>query len=185
VINTDDRPQVVHSAPWDTYAPQTTPRQRLLGLVQALQPQAAGLLTDPASPNAQRLQAYWSARQRYLELGMQVQVDSDLALNRLQEPLLALLDLSADFKPARDALTALAAGLAASAPSASHRHSAMAAANRHANPLLAGSRRVGKSLAEGRAWRFMAKGVGGDVHGLTARPQSGLSPQTSANCLSA
>ena len=112
VINTDDRPQVVHSAPWDTYAPQTTPRQRLLGLVRALQPQAADLLTDPASPNAQRLQAYWSARQRYLELGMQVQVDSDLALNRLQEPLLALLDLSADFKPARDALTALAAGLA-------------------------------------------------------------------------
>ena len=110
VINTDDRPQVVHAAPWDTYAPQTTPRQRLLGLVRALQPQAADLLTDPASPNAQRLQAYWSARQRYLELGMQVQVDSDLdlTLKRLQAPLLALLDLSADFKPARDALTAMA-----------------------------------------------------------------------------
>jgi spermidine synthase len=114
VINTDDRPQVVHAAPWDTYAPQTTPRQRLLTLVRGLQPQAADLLTDPASPNAQRLKDYWSARRRYIELGMQVQVDSDLALTlqQLKEPLLALLDLSADFRPARDALTALATGLA-------------------------------------------------------------------------
>jgi len=118
VINTDDRPQVVHSAPWDTYAPQTTPRQRLLELIHALQPQAADLLTDPASPTAQRLQAYWSARQRYLELGMQVQADSDLALTltRLQTPLLALLDQSADFSPARDALNALASGLASRDP---------------------------------------------------------------------
>ncbi len=114
VINTDDRPQVVHAAPWDTYAPQTTPRQRLLTLVRGLQPQAADLLTDPASPNAQRLKDYWSARRRYIELGMQVQVDSDLdlTLQQLKEPLLALLDLSADFRPARDALTALATGLA-------------------------------------------------------------------------
>lgn len=114
VVNTDDRPQVVHSAPWDTYAPQTLPRQRLLGLIQALQPQAAELLVDSRTPAAQRLQAYWSARQRYLELGMQVQADSDLALTvtRLQAPLLALLDLSPDFQPARDALAALANGLA-------------------------------------------------------------------------
>jgi spermidine synthase len=113
-INTDDRPQVVHNAPWDTYAPQTTPRQRLLGLVQALQPQATDLLTDPTSPAAQRLQSYWAARQTYLELGMQVQADSDLTqtLNRLQTPLLALLDQSADFTPARDALNAMASGLA-------------------------------------------------------------------------
>ncbi len=123
VINTDDRPQVVHAAPWDTYAPQTTPRQRLLGLVKALQPQAADLLTDPASPTAQRLQAYWSARQRYLELGMQVQADSDLALTltRLQTPLLALLDLSPDFTPARDALSAMAGGLAQRDPERAQR----------------------------------------------------------------
>jgi spermidine synthase len=113
-INTDDRPQVVHGAPWDTYAPQTTPRQRLLGLVQALQPQASDLLTDPASPAAQRLQSYWAARQSYLALGMQVQADSDLVqtLNTLQAPLLALLDQSPDFTPARDALNAMAGGLA-------------------------------------------------------------------------
>jgi spermidine synthase len=113
LINTDDRPRVVHGAPWDTYAPQTTPRQRLMVLIQALQPQAPDLLTDPASPAAQRLQAYWSARQTYLELGMQVQADSDLArtLNRLQRPLLALLDQSADFTPARDALNAMANGM--------------------------------------------------------------------------
>ena len=123
VINSDDRPQVVHSAPWDTYAPQTTPRQRLLGLIQALQPQAADLLTDPASPAAQRLQAYWSARQTYLELGMQVQPDSDLVqtLTRLQNPLLALLDLSPEFTPARDALNAMASGLAQRDPERAHR----------------------------------------------------------------
>jgi len=123
VINTDDRPQVVHGAPWDTYAPQTTPRQRLLGLVQALQPQAADLLTDPASPASQRLQSYWSARQTYLELGMQVQADSDLAqtLTRLQTPLLAVLDQSADFTPARDALSAMASGLAQRDPERAQR----------------------------------------------------------------
>jgi hypothetical protein len=43
-----------------------------------------------------------------------VQADSDLAqtLRRLQTPLLALLDQSADFTPARDTLNAMASGLA-------------------------------------------------------------------------
>jgi spermidine synthase len=117
-VNTDDRPLVVHSAPWDTYAPQTTPRQRLLSLIHALAPQAADLFVDSDSPAAQRLSAYWSARQRYLEIGMQVQAGGDAAamLAQVEGALLAVLDLSADFKPARDALTALAASVAARDP---------------------------------------------------------------------
>ena len=122
VVNTDDRPLVVHSAPWDTYSPQTTPRQRLLSLVHALAPQAADLFGDPDSPAAQKLSAYWSARQRYLETGMQVRAGGDAAvlLAQVEKPLLAVLDLSADFKPAREALTALAAAVATQDPSRAH-----------------------------------------------------------------
>jgi spermidine synthase len=116
--NTDDHPLVVHSAPWDTYAPKATPRQRLLALITALQPSSPEVLAGPASPMHQRLQAYWGARQRYLEFGMTVTPDADPAvmLRRVQAPLLAVLHQSPDFQPAYAPLQALAQAVAPSHP---------------------------------------------------------------------
>jgi spermidine synthase len=117
-VNTDDHPNVVHSAPWDTYAPKTTPRQRLLTLIHALQPDAQEVLAGPAGPMHQRLQAYWAARQRYLEFGMSVSpdIDPEVMLQRVREPLLAVLQQSPDFQPAYLPLRALAQAIAATNP---------------------------------------------------------------------
>ena len=109
-VNTDDQPRVVHDAPWDTYDPQSTPRQRLLALVDELQPDARELLRDAGGEPAARLQAYWESRRRYLEIGATVRLSPDPAamLEQLQAPLLDLLRHSPDFRPAHDPLLALA-----------------------------------------------------------------------------
>jgi spermidine synthase len=107
--NTDDRPGVVYAAPWDTYAPQHTPRQRLGALLEAWPDYAA---------DDTRLQAYAAARHRYLELGLSVQPEPEpqAMLAQLQAPLLGILSISPDFTPAAEPLRALAAALQRSAP---------------------------------------------------------------------
>ena len=118
VANTDDRPRVMHEAPWSTYAPQQPPRQRLLDLLQALAPTANDVLVDGHGKEAQRLQAYWHARQRYIELGARTPPDADAQrmLRRVQAPLLDVLRISPDFRPAYAPLLALAQAVAASDP---------------------------------------------------------------------
>ena len=110
LANSDDRPLVVHRAPWATYAPQTTPRQRLLTLLAELTPKPADVLLRPDEADAARLLAYWQARRGYLELGAIVRPSADPAvmLARLETPLLALLRKSPDFRPAAEALRAMA-----------------------------------------------------------------------------
>jgi spermidine synthase len=127
VSNTDDRPVVVHQAPWATYAPQTRPRERLLTLVQELQPLASELLRDPDDAGAARLQAYWAARQRYLELGATVRLDADPGemLRRVELPLMALLRQSPEFRPACEPLQAMARALREREPD--HAHALLAA----------------------------------------------------------
>ncbi len=115
--NTDDRPSVALQAPWDTYAPQSSPRQRLAALLQQLQPAAQELLAmpSPATPLAeqsatsQRLQAYWTARNRYIALGMSTRPSADprAMLAQLQDPLISILNTSPDFSPALEPLQAL------------------------------------------------------------------------------
>ena len=124
-VNTDDRPTVAHRAPYATYAPEALPRERLLALLQALQSVPA-LRLQPAQlfgiPDnlaqvhwQQRLQAYWHARDRYLAVGMTVRPDPDprIMLAQVRQPLLDIVGLSPDFKPARDPLLAMAQALAA------------------------------------------------------------------------
>lgn len=116
--NTDDRPVVVHQAPWATYAPPSTPRERLLQLLDELQPRAAELLRTPQGPEADRMQAYWAARRRYLDFGATVRPAADPGemLRRVQAPLLDLLRASPEFRPACEPLVAMARALRDSDP---------------------------------------------------------------------
>jgi spermidine synthase len=126
--NTDDRPVVVHQAPWATYAPPSTPRERLLQLLAELQPRAAELLRaakDPQGPQGQqaesdaaRMQAYWDARRSYLEFGATVRpvADAGEMLRRVQAPLLELVRRSPEFRPACEPLAAMAGALRDSDP---------------------------------------------------------------------
>ena len=118
--NTDDHPVVAYSAPRITYAPDSLPRDRLLELLHELSIAPNELLT--ASPGAsaensvasRRLAAYWQARDRFIESGRAVLPSADVQkmLAQVREPLLAVLHISPDFRPAYDPLVFMATRLA-------------------------------------------------------------------------
>jgi spermidine synthase len=119
--NTDDHPVVAYRAPRVTYAPDSLPRDRLLALLQQLSGDATPPLQpdqlivptrDPAWPR--RLAAYWVARDRFIASGRDVRLSPAVEemLAQVREPLLSVLRISPDFRPAYDPLLAMAAALA-------------------------------------------------------------------------
>jgi spermidine synthase len=114
-LNTDDRPIVAYRAPTITYSPASTPRERLLELLDdvTVRPQEI-LAGEQTSDWDRRLAAYWTARNRFIAAGRDVQPTSDVRdmLAQVREPLLEVLHLSPDFRPAYDPLVRMAAALA-------------------------------------------------------------------------
>ena len=89
---------------------QQTARAGLVG------PRRLGAAASPAAP---RLAAYWQARQRYLQAGHGIgTVPGNLhdLLAQVREPLLAVLRISPDFRPARDPLQRMSLALEPSDP---------------------------------------------------------------------
>jgi spermidine synthase len=119
-LNTDDHPVVTYLAPRITYAPDSLPRDRLLELLGQVQNEPANLLVPGDAEWQRRLAAYWQARDRYLELGRDVRPTFDVRemLAQVREPLLSVLHISPDFRPAYDPLLRMAYGLAPSDSSA-------------------------------------------------------------------
>jgi spermidine synthase len=111
-LNTEDRPVVAQRAPRDTYAPSSSARERLLAILQALSSEPQNITATDLSERA-RLVAYWSARNRFLELGMHIRPSPDASamLAQLGSPLLAILRQSPDFRPAYDPLLSMATAL--------------------------------------------------------------------------
>ncbi len=125
--NTDDRPVVAYRAPRITYAPDSQPRDRLLALLHEVTIDPAELILPakepPLSTWPARLAAYWVARDRFIESGRDVQPSPRLRemLAQVREPLLAVLRISPDFRPAYDPLLAMATALARSDVSGARR----------------------------------------------------------------
>ena len=122
-INTDDHPVVAYRAPRITYAPESSPGERLLLLLRELSLEPAELLVDADatdSASSRRLSAYWLARNRFVEAGRDVQPSARVAevLAQVQGPLLSVLRISPDFRPAYDPLLAMATALGRSDVSA-------------------------------------------------------------------
>ena len=72
------------------------------------------LLTEPADPAlAPRLAAYWKARNRFIVAGRDVSPSADVQqmLAQVREPLLSVVRISADFRPAYDPLLRMAGAL--------------------------------------------------------------------------
>jgi spermidine synthase len=111
-VNTDDQPVVAERAARVDYAPEALPRERLASLLHVLPSVPSGVL-DKNDPDASRLAAYWRARARYLELGLQSRSDPDprVMLDAIGPDLLALVADSPEFQPAADSLAGLAQGL--------------------------------------------------------------------------
>jgi spermidine synthase len=114
-LNTDDRPIVAYRAPNITYSPISTPRQRLLELLSDAEISPGEILAgEPDSDWDQRLAAYWTARNRFIAAGRDVRPTSDVRdmLAQVREPLMEVLHISPDFRPAYDPLVRMAAALA-------------------------------------------------------------------------
>jgi spermidine synthase len=119
--NTDDRPVVAYGAPRITYAPDSRPRDRLVALLDELSIAPADLIESSADPaQQQRFAGYWAARTRFIAAGRDVIPTADVRqmLVQVQDPLLAVLRLSADFQPAYDPLLRMAGALAQQDPGA-------------------------------------------------------------------
>jgi spermidine synthase len=118
--NTDDHPIVAYRAPRITYAPDSQPRDRLLALLHEVTIEPDELILPATDPTLAtwppRLAAYWVARDRFIESGRDVHPSARLRemLARVREPLLAVLRISPDFRPAYDPLLAMATALARS-----------------------------------------------------------------------
>jgi spermidine synthase len=115
--NTDDRPVVAYHAPRITYAPDSSPRDRLIQLLGELSIEPTELLVptpDPVWPR--RVSAYWAARNRFIASGRDVRPSTSVQdmLAQVREPLLSVLRISPDFRPAYDPLLAMATALARS-----------------------------------------------------------------------
>ena len=121
-LNTDDRPVVAYLAPQVTYAPDSSPRERLSELLREVSVEPSELLDPGVSSGwGPRLAAYWSARDRFIESGRAVRPSSNVEemLSQVRGPLLDVLRTSPDFRPAYDPLLSMATALARSnAPSA-------------------------------------------------------------------
>jgi spermidine synthase len=115
--NTDDHPVVAYLAPRVTYAPDSRPRDRLMALLQQLTLAPGALLSNEPEPGWNgRLHAYWAARNAFLAAGQAVRPVADVRqmLAQVQQPLLAVLRTSPDFRPAYDPLLQMASALARS-----------------------------------------------------------------------
>jgi spermidine synthase len=112
-INTDDRPVVAYRAPRLVYAADSLPRDRLLDLLGQVDIAPSELIDAADSGWSARLSAYWSARDRFIEVGRDVEPTTDVErmLAQVREGLLGVLRISPDFRPASDPLLRMAASL--------------------------------------------------------------------------
>ena len=114
-LNTDDHPVVAYRAPRITYAPESRPRDRLVALLREVEISPDELIAVSRDIAwSSRLAAYWAGRNRFIEAGRDVQPTSDVRsmLAQVREPLLSVLQISPDFRPAYDPLLRMAAALA-------------------------------------------------------------------------
>lgn len=114
--NTDDRPIVAYRAPRATYAPSERPADRLVELLGGISLESQELLGTGDGAWAERLAAYWAARNRFIAAGREVRPSGDAAamLAQVREPLLSVLRISPEFRPAYDPLLSMASALARS-----------------------------------------------------------------------
>jgi spermidine synthase len=113
--NTDDHPVVMYAAPRVTYAPDSLPRDRLIALLHELSAKSEELFVPPVDADfPARLAAYWAARDRFIESGRDVHASSRVEemLAQVREPLLSVLRISPDFRPAYEPLLAMSRALA-------------------------------------------------------------------------
>ncbi len=114
-LNTDENPIVLFQAPRFVYGTPGEPKDRLMRLLAAFSPPdpeaiLAEIITEHDYLARPKLNAYWSARDRFLEVGTVVERTSDpLQLyKRASDPLLEVVRKSSDFSAAYFPLISIA-----------------------------------------------------------------------------
>ena len=123
-INTDDYPIVTYQAPRFVYQPQNHPSARLLTLLESMAPHRGSLLADTAAASefTQRLQSYWQARDRFIEVGQRAHSSDSVRqlMVASKDPLLDIVRSSEEFAPAYRTLLMSAQSLAQENPIAAY-----------------------------------------------------------------
>lgn len=146
-LNTDDHPVVAYRAPRITYHPDSLPRDRLIALLGEVQIRPDELLaTSRDAVWGARLAAYWSARNRFIVSGRDVQPTSDVRrmLAQVREPLISVLHISPEFRPAYDPLLRMAAELGRVDVAAAR---GLLTELHHAQPLRPEAAQISRSLS--------------------------------------
>lgn len=121
-INRDAWPVVLFEAPSTVYGGLEPAERRLLALVDALEVTPADAFaaapSDRDATFAERLSAYWRARDAFLQLGSRLQItgDAEVDARRLAPELLRIAAISPDYAPAQRPILGLAMALAAVDP---------------------------------------------------------------------
>lgn len=113
-INTDDRPIVAYRAPRIAYSADSSARERLLEILHEVGTHADRIVGGQDRMLHERFSSYWVARNRFIAAGVGVRPSSDVKemLSQVRDPLLSILKISPDFRPAYDPLMRMAHALA-------------------------------------------------------------------------
>ncbi len=122
-VNTDDHPVVAAEAPRAAYAMTNSPGERLIALLAALHPRPDEILTGGTGDEAARLAAYWRARDRYLQMGVQTlaAIGAQDLIADIAPKLVELVRVSPDFDAAYLPVLTMARRLAVSDRAAARR----------------------------------------------------------------
>ena len=117
-LNTDDHPRVLFEAPASVYAPMGPPLQRLLAVMEAMEPEVAQAVSldeiSGADAFTYRLEKYWEARAEFLRVGARVRMTGNVAqdIEGLGPALVQILRISPDFDPAYEPVLQMARQMA-------------------------------------------------------------------------
>jgi spermidine synthase len=136
-LNRDASPHLLFRAPASVYEPLGPASERLVALLSLPRAPSEVLAIGPRAEDAafaERLAAYWDARDAFLRLGAGTSLTGRPAedARRLAPALLRIAAASPDYGPARRPLVPLARALAAEDPAAAHAILSRAAALGHA-----------------------------------------------------
>ncbi len=147
-VNSDDRQFVAAEAPRAAYAMTESPGTRLVALLNELRPRPEDVLRGSDADLSHRLKAYWSARDRFLEIGVRTLGGGDphKVVADLAPQLIDVVRTSGDFDAAYMPVLAMARRLGLSDLRGARR---LLEALEQANPARPEARRLLSALPPG------------------------------------